>query len=89
MYVYIMTEPGLWTVGFYSPDGKWQSESDYSNSEEAAKRVAYLNGGPAQPIAEGRGGEDDKNRQILLQELLGIYPSGSFQKTECLWTKRI
>jgi hypothetical protein len=45
MYVYIETEPGLWTVGFYTPDGKWIPESDHSEREDAAKRVAYLNGG--------------------------------------------
>lgn len=38
--------PGsLWTVGFYSPDGKWNPESDHESAESAAKRVAYLNGG--------------------------------------------
>jgi hypothetical protein len=45
MYVYIKSEPGLWTVGFYDPKGKWVSESDYRTADEAAKRVAYLNGG--------------------------------------------
>lgn len=45
MYVYILSEPGLWTVGFYAPNGKWNSESDHNNKEEAAERVAYLNGG--------------------------------------------
>ena len=44
MYVYIKSEPGLWTVGFYRPDGKWEAETDHSDSEEAAKRVAWLNG---------------------------------------------
>jgi len=44
MYVYIRSEPGLWTVGFYTPDGKWEPESDYGDSEEVAKRVAWLNG---------------------------------------------
>lgn len=43
-YVYIRTEPNLWTVGFYDPDGKWQAESDHNSTEEAAKRVNYLNG---------------------------------------------
>lgn len=33
-----------WTVGFYDPSGEWHSESDHATSEEAAKRVAYLNG---------------------------------------------
>jgi hypothetical protein len=46
-YVYIKSEPSLWTVGFYKPDGNWVSESDHENSEDAAKRVAYLNGGRA------------------------------------------
>jgi hypothetical protein len=45
MYVYIRSEPQLYTVGFYDPNGKWISESDYDTSEEAAKRVHYLNGG--------------------------------------------
>ena len=44
MYVYIKTEPGLWTVGFYSPDGEWNTESDYATTGEAASRVAWLNG---------------------------------------------
>lgn len=45
MFVYIKSEPGLWTVGFYSPNGKWNSDSDHDNREDAAKRVHYLNGG--------------------------------------------
>jgi len=44
-WVYLNSEPGLWTVGFYAPDGKWHSESDHSVREEAAQRVAFLNGG--------------------------------------------
>lgn len=46
MWVYIQSEPGLWTVGFYSPDGKWNSEGDYDKITAAA-RVHYLNGGSA------------------------------------------
>lgn len=45
MYVYINSEPGLWTVGFYNPSGKWIPESDWDKPEDAAKRVHYLNGG--------------------------------------------
>lgn len=48
MYVYIRSEPGLWTVGFYKPNGDWESESDHSNREEAAARVHYLNGGKSE-----------------------------------------
>lgn len=45
MWVYIQTEPNLWTVGFYAPDGEWHPESDYVSKEKAAERVHYLNGG--------------------------------------------
>lgn len=44
-YVYIQSEPNLYTVGFYSPDGKWHPDSDFASKEEAADRVRYLNGG--------------------------------------------
>lgn len=45
MYVYIQSEPGLWTVGFYAPDGTWHPESDHPSPAQAAERVHYLNGG--------------------------------------------
>lgn len=44
-WVYIKSEPGLWTVGFYDPDGKWHSDSDYKSQKDAGDRVHYLNGG--------------------------------------------
>ena len=44
-YVYIKSESHLWTVGFYTPDGKWEPESDHSSPTEAAERCHYLNGG--------------------------------------------
>ncbi len=45
MYVYIRSEPGLWTVGFYRPDGRWEPESDHDSTDSAARRVRWLNGG--------------------------------------------
>jgi hypothetical protein len=36
-YVYVRSEPGLWTVGFYAPDGSWEPESDH--------QAHFLNGG--------------------------------------------
>jgi len=45
MYVYIRTEPQLWTVGFYGPDGKFVPETDHDSTDSAAARVRYLNGG--------------------------------------------
>lgn len=47
MWVYKQTEPGLHTVGFYDPDGKWHPDSD-GTKEECAQRVHYLNGGGVQ-----------------------------------------
>lgn len=44
-YVYIRSEPELWTVGFYDPNGKWNPESDFNSPEKAADRVHWLNGG--------------------------------------------
>jgi hypothetical protein len=52
MWVYIRSEPGLWTVGFYNPNGKWQPESDWSTQKDAAERVHYLNGGSKYEEAE-------------------------------------
>ena len=53
MYVYIQSEPRLWTAGFYDPDGKWVAESDHGAAEDAAERVHYLNGGRPAPSPEG------------------------------------
>lgn len=45
MYVYIHSEKNLWTVGYYNPSGEFQPESDWSEKEDAADRVSFLNGG--------------------------------------------
>jgi hypothetical protein len=44
-WVYMRSEPTLWTVGFYRPDGTWEPESDHGSPAEAATRVRWLNGG--------------------------------------------
>lgn len=57
MFVYIQSEFAgregatnhLWTVGHYSPSGKFEPESDYADRQEAAARCHYLNGGNPQP----------------------------------------
>lgn len=54
MYVYLTNYDGsfwLYTVGFYKPDGKWEAESDHNDSESAAARVHYLNGGSHSEIS--------------------------------------
>jgi NTP pyrophosphatase (non-canonical NTP hydrolase) len=55
-WVYIKSEPNLYTVGFYGPDC-WHPDSDHQNRDDAANRVHYLNGvdqrAGKQPSAEG------------------------------------
>jgi hypothetical protein len=46
MWVYLQTEPGVFTVGFFDPTGKWCPDQDYDVRNDAARRVNYLNGGP-------------------------------------------
>lgn len=66
-WVYIKSEPRLWTVGFYKPDRIFEPESDHSSSDDAAKRAHYLNGG-----------EDADTRQLrdLLAEVLADLKAG-------------
>lgn len=49
-WVYKRTEPGLWTVGFYTPSDEWEAESDHTSRDDAAARVHFLNGGT--PVLE-------------------------------------
>ena len=44
MWVYIKTESNLFTVGFYDPNDEFQTDSDHSTKNDAAKRCNYLNG---------------------------------------------
>lgn len=44
MYSYQKSEPGRWAAGFFHEDGKWETESEWNTSEEAAERVHWLNG---------------------------------------------
>jgi hypothetical protein len=44
-WIYLKTQPQLWTVGFYRPDGTFEAETDWPSLEGAAQRVHYLNGG--------------------------------------------
>jgi hypothetical protein len=39
------SKAGIYTVGFFSPKGKFIFESEYDNKKDAAARVHYLNGG--------------------------------------------
>ena len=65
MYVYIKSEPNLWTVGFYRLNGNFEPESDHSSPDEAAERVALLNG--SQHIAAVTFLEVGKGEVLLIQ----------------------
>ena len=69
-YVYIKSEPRLWTVGFYDPAGKWHSESDHEDREEAAERVAWLNGGGLKPPVDG----PEPRPRVFFDDVLGPAP---------------
>lgn len=45
-YFHLNTEPGLWTVFVEGSNGESQSVSDHGNEQEAAAKVAMLNGCP-------------------------------------------
>lgn len=45
MFVYIRSEPNIYTVGHYNPDGKWFADSDHATVDAATARVMALNGG--------------------------------------------
>ena len=84
MYVYIKSEKNLWTVGFYTPDGKWNSESDHSNEASAAERVHWLNGGqPDEDLDPTVNHYDDT--EDLDDEAEGSWEEVLDQETGAVW----
>jgi len=59
MYVYRQSEPSLWTVGFYTPDGRWITDSDHDRPAEAAERIHFLNGNHSQQLTTLRRQADE------------------------------
>lgn len=54
-YLYVQSEEQLWTVGTGEPGtNSWRPESDHGSDDDAARRVAWLNGSPsAGPLSDG------------------------------------
>lgn len=52
MYVAKESEPGVWTVGFCEPGGKFVPESDHETKELAEDCARLLNGMGAVPQEE-------------------------------------
>lgn len=46
MFTYVQSEPALWTVGFFRPDGKWLPSKDFDKEEDAIAYMRFLNGAP-------------------------------------------
>lgn len=71
-WVYVTSEPGLLTVGFYDPNGKWHPDSDFTDRKEASDRCAYLNGEMSHDVYEDFNLEVARQNQDLrskIQEL--------------------
>lgn len=49
MHTVVQSEPGLWTVGYYQPDGSWCAMSDHNDKLEAHEYAARLNGAGTPP----------------------------------------
>lgn len=43
-WVYIKSEPNLWAVGFYDPNGAWHIDSRHTSAVSAITKTAFLNG---------------------------------------------
>lgn len=65
-WVYVRSEPGLWTVGFHSPDGQWHPDSDYDRREDAATRAHWLNGGEGTDV---RGRRDQASAHLSVERV--------------------
>ena len=75
MYIYTQSEPQLFTVGHYS-DGKWHAESDHRNAEDAARRVAWLNGSREPRVRLEIGKEPRMPMEALRREVDKRTPEG-------------
>ena len=57
-YVYRKHEPGLYTVGYFEPNGDWETESRHETKAPALARMRWLNGacGPEPGTGQDAGG---------------------------------
>jgi hypothetical protein len=45
MYIFQKSEPGVWTVGYFTSSGEWKTECECSSAADASQRAHWLNGG--------------------------------------------
>jgi hypothetical protein len=92
-YVYKRTEPNLWTVGHYAPDGFWTPESDHNSDTDAAERTRWLNGagspapidGPRTIVFEVPHGGVFSGDEALVQLWPGEVPTIAFRQDRGTW----
>lgn len=84
-YVYIQSEPRLWTAGFYDPDGKFHPESDHGSRQDAAERAHYLNGGTSAALVDdwrtqltAANDETRAVRELVAEILADFWPGERF-----------
>ncbi|MBW7572152.1 hypothetical protein [Caproiciproducens faecalis] len=56
MYIYQKSEPGVWSVGYYTLSGTWQQESKWNSAAEAMEHAHSLN--------EGENSDDTENAKL-------------------------
>ena len=39
MWVYMRSEPGLFTTGYYDPKGVWHHDMDFDSKDKATERI--------------------------------------------------
>lgn len=86
MYVYQGPELGLWTVGFYAPSGEWKPESNHADKEDAARRVAWLNGNCIEGLKQMKTPEEkylhDPQYAWLVESLVSLIRQAQFTPSE-------
>jgi hypothetical protein len=100
-YVAIRTERRLFTVGFYKPDGDFETDSDFADTpderEQMRARINYLNGGAPEPTAQHR--KDFETEIERLTALAAQFDDATFKDiqkliramrdSECALTEKI
>lgn len=76
-WVYLRSEPNLFTVGHYDPNGDWHTDSDHNTSEKAANRVHWLNGGlTKQEAAAPKLLKELIKAQRIIEYAINLTPTG-------------
>jgi hypothetical protein len=66
MYAYVTNHfdgEAIFTVGFFTPEGAFHTDSDWISRTDAAQRVHYLNGGDGDPLIEEWRGTKEYQRK--------------------------